>query len=115
MKYKIILNSDPLLLVQALRALKQENVTDNELQTINSLKRRITDKTVKIKSNYTQYLLMPYGLSRVSFVINCNTPMIALFFRYGHQICKAIDHHGGLGNDTDDNAHDVHSCAYKPI
>ena len=41
--------------------------------------------------------------------------MIAFFLRCGYQIGKAIDHHRGLGNDADDNAHDVHSCAYKPV
>ena len=41
--------------------------------------------------------------------------MVALLLRCRHQIGEAIDHHRGLGNDAEDNAHDVHSCAYKTI
>ena len=50
------------LLVQALRALKQENVTDNELQTINSL--------ISKEPNQRQCPLRGYGLSKTGLQIS---------------------------------------------
>ena len=41
--------------------------------------------------------------------------MIAFFLRRGHQIGKTIDHHGGLGNDADDDALDVYFGRNKAV
>ena len=36
--------------------------------------------------------------------------MIPFLLRRGHQVGEAIDHHGGLGNDANDDADNVHFC-----
>ena len=41
--------------------------------------------------------------------------MIAFFLRRGHQVGKAIDHHGGLGNDANDDAQDVYFGRNKAV
>ena len=41
--------------------------------------------------------------------------MIPFLLRRGHQVGEAIDHHGGLGNDANDDAQDVYLCRNKAV
>ena len=42
------------------------------------------------------------------FAVEVAAFVIAFFLRSRHQVGEAIDHHGGLGDDADDDAQDVY-------